>query len=558
LPINGKIPPMEQWQLKTTTNADEIALWPTMHPAAQSTGMLTARTPAIDFDILDPDAADATEHLAREHFGDRGKFLVRIGRAPKRAVLFRTETPFKKLTLPLQAPNGALGKIEILGDGQQIVVHGLHVDTRQPYAWFGGEPWTIAASELPLITEAEARTFLADAFAILESEYGYRRGSRTKADGTAPEPGESRGWADFLDGITQGRDLHDSTASLAAKLVTAGMSDGAAINLIRGLYDISVAPRDGRFRDRYFDIVRAVDSAREKFGAAAPDQAPVAYDFGWALKFFGEQMTMPTPKWLVTGLLPESGAALIAGQWGTYKTFCAFDLAAAVMSGNQFANFQVVERRGVALLCTEGSHEVELRITAAWHAHSNSGRAPFVWTTDVPRLLDRKAGKILTAMIKHADARMRAVFGLPVGLVLIDALGKAVGYQRSGDENDAAVVKTVMQALGSAATATNTPVLGVTHFGKNIETGTRGSTAFEDDADTVLALIGERTAGGTMANARLCLRKLRAALPALRCCCGRARSRSVWKRPWCSTGSARRPLRRRARRKPAKVGLRNL
>ena len=47
------------------------------------------------------------------------------------------------------------------------------------------------------------------------------------------------------------------------------MSDGAAINLIRGVYDVSAAPRDRRFDDRYFEIIAAVDSAREKFGDGA-------------------------------------------------------------------------------------------------------------------------------------------------------------------------------------------------------------------------------------------------------------------------------------------------
>ena len=47
------------------------------------------------------------------------------------------------------------------------------------------------------------------------------------------------------------------------------------------------------------------------------------------------------------------------------------------------------------------------------------------------------------------------------------------------------------------------------HFGKNVETGTKGSTGFEDDADVVLALLGERALNGVVDNPRLCARKRR-------------------------------------------------
>jgi hypothetical protein len=139
LPLSGKAPPMNGWQNKHA-NRDEIDLWSTMYAGCGNTGILTARVPTLDIDILDEDAAMAVEDLARAHFADRGRFLVRIGKAPKRAVLFHTDTPFKKIALLVTAPNSVAGKIEVLCDGQQVVVAGIHPETRQPYRWFGGEP----------------------------------------------------------------------------------------------------------------------------------------------------------------------------------------------------------------------------------------------------------------------------------------------------------------------------------------------------------------------------------------------------------------------------------
>jgi hypothetical protein len=54
-------------------------------------------------------------------------------------------------------------------------------------------------------------------------------------------------------------------------------------------------------------------------------------------------------------------------------------------------------------------------------------------------------------------------------------------------------------------------VLGVDHFGKNINAGTRGGSAKESSAEVVLAVLGERETGGRVANTRVALRKVRGA-----------------------------------------------
>ncbi len=77
-------------------------------------------TPALDIDLMDEDACEAIETLVGQLFED-GRILVRIGKAPKRLIPFRTGAPFKKLILAVTAPNGTKGKLEFLGDGQQYI-----------------------------------------------------------------------------------------------------------------------------------------------------------------------------------------------------------------------------------------------------------------------------------------------------------------------------------------------------------------------------------------------------------------------------------------------------
>ena len=53
-------------------------------------------------------------------------------------------------------------------------------------------------------------------------------------------------------------------------------------------------------------------------------------------------------------------------------------------------------------------------------------------------------------------------------------------------------------------------VFGVHHFGKDQDAGARGTIAFEDASDVILACLGERTLSGTIKNTRLALRKNKA------------------------------------------------
>ncbi len=111
LPLVGKRPIIEGWQKRDQTSAGDIEIWSKLYPYATNTGCLTRRMPSLDIDILNADAAQAVEDLIKDRYGH---VLVRIGKPPKRAILFRTEEVFKKITANLTAPNGAGEKIEFL------------------------------------------------------------------------------------------------------------------------------------------------------------------------------------------------------------------------------------------------------------------------------------------------------------------------------------------------------------------------------------------------------------------------------------------------------------
>src|SRR6516162_3804738 len=121
IPCVGKIPPLPGWPEKVTVSDKDIEDWESRHPTATNTGILTKRTPAFDADIRNPEAAQAVEDLIRKLYDDQGTILVRYGQPPKRAILFRSDTSFFKITRDLIGPDGAGHRIELLANGEQIV-----------------------------------------------------------------------------------------------------------------------------------------------------------------------------------------------------------------------------------------------------------------------------------------------------------------------------------------------------------------------------------------------------------------------------------------------------
>ena len=72
----------------------------------------------------------------------------------------------------------------------------------------------------------------------------------------------------------------------------------------------------------------------------------------------------PAPlRWLIKGILPEIGAVLVAGQWGTFKTTVALDLSVCVMADLPFAGQRRVKRRGAVLyIALEGEGMLPARL----------------------------------------------------------------------------------------------------------------------------------------------------------------------------------------------------
>jgi hypothetical protein len=324
IPCEGKRPPMNGWDEKINATEDEIRIWSGLYPHATNTGVFTRLVPTIDIDILDPEAAQAVEDLVSEMHAEHGNILVRFGLRPKRAIPFRTDEPFKKITANLVAPDGSEGqKIELLADGQQFIVSGIHPDTRKPYGWFGGELDETPREELPYIREADAIALVEAIVELLIRDFGYRRAeerpkNRAKANGH--DAGGVADWAYLLNAIHTGRDWHESTNVLGAKLIASGMGVGAAINLVRAALDNSQAPHDERWQARRDDIARSIENLPQRTnGKIAPTVK---------LREL-EAMAFDPVRFLVRNLIPREGVCLICAKPKSGKSWLVLDLALA-------------------------------------------------------------------------------------------------------------------------------------------------------------------------------------------------------------------------------------
>jgi hypothetical protein len=233
--------------------------------------------------------------------------------------------------------------------------------------------------------------------------------------------------------------------------------------------------------------------------------------------------TPPTPPpWLVRNRIPEVGIGLIAGQWGTFKSFIALDLCGSVVTGLRFNKEQVYRRGGVLYIAAEGGHSLTMRLSALIEhklakelehpdllgppSKINLDRLPVCWTTRCPPLKHKQALPSLLRKVRAAQTRLQEQFGLDLVLIIIDTLAASASWK---DENDSAEAVMVMGKLRELSIKAHACVVGVDHYGKVVAAGTRGTSAKEDNVDFVLAVLGNRQEDGSVEDLRLATRKLR-------------------------------------------------
>jgi hypothetical protein len=211
--------------------------------------------------------------------------------------------------------------------------------------------------------------------------------------------------------------------------------------------------------------------------------------------------------WLIKGLLPEMGTALLSGQWGMYKSFALLELGASLITGKSFAGHRVKRRGGVLVFAAEGAFDISNRLEGLAHAgRLPANPQPFSWKATFPSLLQAGSYSELEQMAAEIEKEMLVKWGVPLVAIAVDTMAAAAGFR---DEQDNAEGQRAMNVLGQLAKRFKCCTIAVDHFGKDVTAGTRGGSAKEAAADAVLAILDDRKLSGEVSNCRLAIRKLR-------------------------------------------------
>lgn len=144
------------WQTEQFTEADAE----TLEASGGNIGIKAGLYPGVDIDCTDEAISLLIENLSKQHLGDAP---VRVGQAPKRLLMYRAAEPFGRMRLWFRVGEKQ-HLIEVLGEGQQYVVAGVHPRTMKPYRWTYGTATRdyppLRPAKLTEITREKVDTFL--------------------------------------------------------------------------------------------------------------------------------------------------------------------------------------------------------------------------------------------------------------------------------------------------------------------------------------------------------------------------------------------------------------
>jgi hypothetical protein len=494
---------------------------------ALNTGILCQEVVGFDIDVLDSDLVEQLVARIERTLG--ASPLNRIGRAPKILLVYRPDQPFAKVQTPeLFFPDGTKAKVELLADGQQFVADGIHPDTSEPYRWTEGTPADVPLEELPIITEEQAHSIIAEAELVLRlagaTEKEKPQPERRKANGHAGdffaqvntaalndiaawarsifprarfEPGTSA-WR--VSSVDLGRDLEEDISihpdgvrdfgeELPSSAINLVIQYGSASNPLDGALwlceRLRIDPASLGYRAKAHKPTEAAQQAQQS-SSEPPNGAAKPCDQNEGLRFkftpFRDIELDTSPPYRVHELLPRVGVAVIWGRPKSGKTFWTFDLEMHVALGWDYRG-RAVEQGLVLHIACEGARGLGAR-KEAWRLHHIVGKtpaeiaaieaAPFHLCKDTALDLIKDAPRVIADIDRQFGGQI-------IGTITIDTLNRSLRGSESKDEDMGAY----LAAAIALAERFQCLVLIIHHCGHN-EDRPRGHSSLLGSADALI------------------------------------------------------------------------
>ena len=190
----------------------------------------------------------------------------------------------------------------------------------------------------------------------------------------------------------------------------------------------------------------------------------------------------------VEGLLIANCLALVFGAPKAGKTFWTLDLAMHVATGRRWRG-RDVDRGAVLYLALEGTAGIRNRV-AAWMKHHEASDTDAAFAV-VPVSLDLLHGDGDIRAVIAAASDVREHFGLPVKLIVVDTVARALG---GGDENGPDM-GLLVRGLDQIREATSAAVLAIHHPRKDGNGGERGHGALRGALDVRIEVTRDENTG---------------------------------------------------------------
>jgi hypothetical protein len=214
---------------------------------------------------------------------------------------------------------------------------------------------------------------------------------------------------------------------------------------------------------------------------------------------FNEMANLPTPDWLIDGLIMEKTSALLFGKSNAFKSFLGVDIACSVATGNvhgEWHGHDIMDGYPVLYVATEGALGVATQRIPGWMEAHNIPEADrdliHLYPEEIA-LDDDKAVKALldTCAHKYAVEDNNPTLRDPIGafsLIVIDIFGSTMMGPETSDETARAWVKNINRIMREVGCA----VLTLAHTGWADDTRARMHTHFWGSFDTRLKATGDK------------------------------------------------------------------
>lgn len=187
---------------------------------------------------------------------------------------------------------------------------------------------------------------------------------------------------------------------------------------------------------------------------------------------------MPDPVWLIEDVMHAGTVVVLAGKFGTYKSFVAIGWAASLATGRDWFGHRVPARGAVIYAAAEGAAGIKRRLRA-WEAHTGVRADDFILIPVSVRLNRPEDVAELESIIAETGARA----------IIYDTLHASTPGADENHSGDMGAVLDVLRGLQERHGVTAILPHHTGHAGERA----RGSSSIEDDADTtfVVKLDGE-------------------------------------------------------------------